>query len=267
MNSASPRVVAGFGSKQIIRTLGIFGAQTLPWPQNGELCEITRTGARCIQASFRAVSRRSPGPLNITRASTRAGIPCAGQTNKRAVATLKATRNSTAAAMRTRHFPCRPCCQTALNRRAGSILINGHPSLRSTRERHLATVTVELTLIFHRGCWLRSAGCGRCSGPGAASRRAASPAPGAAPRDRCPGSQGQQAAAGLGGQVASQTVVVGGHSGGLPLPGRAPTVQARASGRVLVILGAGGMDDLHPAGRLGMPLAAGQCFAPVLRRA
>jgi len=85
-NSASPRVVSGSGSKQITLTLGIFGAQTLPWPQYFEPREITTTGARCAHASPSTVSRRSPDPFIITIASTRNGIPCCGQTNNRAVA-------------------------------------------------------------------------------------------------------------------------------------------------------------------------------------
>ena len=87
-NSASPRVVAGLGSKQVTLTLGILGAQTLPRPQYGEPREITTLGARCAHARLRAVSGRWPDPFSMTIASTREGMPCCGQTNKHAVVTL-----------------------------------------------------------------------------------------------------------------------------------------------------------------------------------
>ena len=86
VNSASPRVVAGSGQKQITLTPGICGAQLLPLAQYGEPREITTTGARCAQARLRAVGRRSPGPLSITMALTWPGIPRSGHTNRRAVA-------------------------------------------------------------------------------------------------------------------------------------------------------------------------------------
>src|SRR5215831_16822215 len=93
--SASPCVVAGLGEKQITLTPGMRGAQPPPLAQYGEPREITTTGARCAQARPREVGRRLPGPLSITMASTRAGIPRSGHTNRRAVATANtATRTA-----------------------------------------------------------------------------------------------------------------------------------------------------------------------------
>ncbi len=80
--------MAGSGLKQITLTPGILAAQPLtPWLEYGVPREITSIGARCARASRSATARRSPGPSSITMASTLAGMPCCGQTNKRAVAT------------------------------------------------------------------------------------------------------------------------------------------------------------------------------------
>jgi hypothetical protein len=65
-------------------TLGIFGAQTLPWPEYREPLEIAIMGARCAHARPSAVLSRFPDPFNMKIASTRDGMPCGDQTNNRA---------------------------------------------------------------------------------------------------------------------------------------------------------------------------------------
>jgi hypothetical protein len=60
-------------------TLGIFGAQTLPWPEYREPLEIAIMGARCAHARPSAVLSRFPDPFNMKIASTRDGMPCGDQ--------------------------------------------------------------------------------------------------------------------------------------------------------------------------------------------
>jgi len=66
--SASPRVSAGLGSKQMSAIPGGRGGHGLPYPLNP--CETTSTGARCSLASRSATGMRSPGPASITIALT-----------------------------------------------------------------------------------------------------------------------------------------------------------------------------------------------------
>ena len=89
MNSASPRVLPGFGSKQMTFVSDVFGGHGPPYPI--QPCETTSTGARCCLASCRATPTVSPSPASITIASTCVGAPSAGHTNSRAVARQNAT--------------------------------------------------------------------------------------------------------------------------------------------------------------------------------
>jgi CelD/BcsL family acetyltransferase involved in cellulose biosynthesis len=72
-------------------TLGIGGTHPLLPARIGVDVEITNVDARWAEASRVAVPRRSARPSSMTIASTCAGIPCGGQTNKRAVATTNTT--------------------------------------------------------------------------------------------------------------------------------------------------------------------------------
>jgi len=59
--------------------------QTLPCYGTRPAGSSGQGSRRRRSASFRAASTRSPGPSSMTIASTCAGIPCCGQTNRRAV--------------------------------------------------------------------------------------------------------------------------------------------------------------------------------------
>ena len=92
---ASPRVLAGFGSKQMSFTPGTAGGHGPPYPCRP--CETARIGARCSRASCSATGRRLPGPASITIAPTQAGIPSVGHTKSRAVAKPNTTAKASAA--------------------------------------------------------------------------------------------------------------------------------------------------------------------------
>src|ERR1700744_4270703 len=97
--SASPWVVSGSGWKQITRGAWLRGRHRLGGTSRPS--EMASTGARSRAASSRPFPSRSPGPPSTTMASTRAGMPWAGQTNRRPVTAAKiTTRTITAPASR-----------------------------------------------------------------------------------------------------------------------------------------------------------------------
>jgi dTDP-4-dehydrorhamnose reductase len=88
-------------------TCGMVGAQALPCPNSAEPRAITTNCARFCLARSKTVSSRSPAPLSMTIALTRAGIPRSGQMKKRAVAILKETISTTSTmASSRRDFLC-----------------------------------------------------------------------------------------------------------------------------------------------------------------
>jgi hypothetical protein len=94
-NSASPRVLAGLGSKHISLTAGTGGGHGPPYPSLP--LETTRTFALCSRARRTAAVSRGPGPASMTIAFTCDGIPVAGQIKSRAVSAQNRTTTSMAA--------------------------------------------------------------------------------------------------------------------------------------------------------------------------
>jgi len=100
-NSASPRVLAGLGSKHISLTPGTGRGHGPPYPSWP--LDTTSTFALCSRASWTAAASRGPGPASTTRAFTCDGMPLTGKINSRAVSAQNRTASAAAPNAHRRH--------------------------------------------------------------------------------------------------------------------------------------------------------------------